>query len=89
MLRSGLEVKASTKLVTQNTSQLAVKIKHLKQILKTQKILSSISKQMFCKTGRAALKMNEEYYLYVVKSEISYTVFCIWNTILGENEHMS
>lgn len=77
MLRSGLEVKASTKLVTQNTSQLAVKIKHLKQILKTQKILSSISKQMFCKTGRGALKMNEEYYLYVVKSEISYTVFCI------------
>lgn len=77
MLRSGLEVKASTKLVTQNTSQLAVKIKHLKQILKTQKILSSISKQMFCKTGRVALKMNEEYYLYVVKSEISYTVFCI------------
>lgn len=77
MLRSGLEVKASTKLVTQNTSQLVVKIKHLKQILKTQKILSSISKQMFCKTGRVALKMNEEYYLYVVKSEISYTVFCI------------
>lgn len=80
MLRSGPKVKATTRLVTQNTSQLAVKIKHSGTNFKNRKTLSSISKQMFCRTVRAALKKNEEHYLYVVKSErfhILYSVFDI------------